>query len=96
MLMLRRGRRSKWIVAPIALGLFIAGLIMAQEQDLDQYIERVLADQGVPGMSIAVLRGGEILLAKGYGFASLELRAPATAQSLYGWDQFQSSSPPLQ
>ena len=84
MLMLGQGRRSKWIVAPVVLGLFIVGLIVAQEQDLDQYIERVLAEQGVPGMSIAVLRGGEILLAKGYGFANLELRTPATAESLYG------------
>ena len=74
-----QGSRSKWIIAPIALGLFIAALIMAQEQDLDQYIEQVMAEQSVPGMSIAVLRGGEILLAKGYGFASLELPAPATA-----------------
>ncbi len=77
------GRRSKWIVAPLALGLFIAALIMTQEQDLDQYIERVLAKQGVPGMSVAVLKRGEILLAKGYGLASLEPRAPATAQSVY-------------
>ncbi len=77
-------RRRKWIVASVALGLFIARHIMVQEHDLDQYIERVLAEQGVPGMSIAVLRGGEILLPKGYGFASLEPRAPATAQSLYG------------
>ena len=79
-----QGGRSKWIIAPIALGLFIAALILAQEQDLDQYIEQVMAEQSVPGMSIAVLRGGETLLAKGYGFASLELSAPATAQSLYG------------
>ncbi len=53
-------------------------------EDLDHYVERVMAEQGVPGMSIAVVRGGEILRAKGYGFASLEPRAPATAQSLYG------------
>ena len=48
MVMSGHGRRSKWIVAPVALGLFIAGLIagliIAQEQDLDQYIERVLAE----------------------------------------------------
>ncbi len=78
-----QGRRSRWIVVPVALGLLIAGLIMAQEEDLDHYVERVLAEQEVPGMSIAVVKGGEILLAKGYGFASLELGAPATAQSLY-------------
>ncbi len=83
MVILGPGIRSKWIVVPIALGLLIAGLIMAPEQDLDQYIEGVLAEQGVPGMSIAVLREGKVLLAQGYGFASLEPRAPATAQSLY-------------
>ncbi len=84
MVMSGQRRRSKWIVASVALGLFIACHILVQEHDLDQYIDRVLAEQGVPGMSVAVLRGGEILLAKGYGFASLEPRAPATAQSLYG------------
>jgi len=55
-----------------------------EAEDLDHYVERVLAEQGVPGMSIAVVRGGEILLAKGYGFASLEPLAPARAQSVYG------------
>ncbi len=78
------GRRSRWIVAPVVLVPLMAGCILAQEQDLDQYIEGVLAEQGVPGMSIAVLRAGEVLLAKGYGSANLELGAPATAQSLYG------------
>ena len=36
-----------------------------QGEDLDHYVERVLAAQGVPGMSVAVVRGGEILLANG-------------------------------
>jgi CubicO group peptidase (beta-lactamase class C family) len=58
--------------------------VSAQEQEVDAYVSRVLAKQGLPGMSVAVLRGGKILMARGYGYASLELRAPATAQSLYG------------
>ncbi len=59
-------------------------VLVAQEQEVDQYVALVLANQGLPGMSVAVLKGGRIILARGYGYASVELRAPATAQSLYG------------
>lgn len=34
---------------------------------MDEYIEQSLADWQVPGAAVGVLRGGEILLAKGYG-----------------------------
>ena len=76
--------QSIWIVAVLALGLFAAWHFIIDEEDLDLYIERILAEQGMPGMSIAVLSAGEILLAKSYGFASLEPRIPATTQTLYG------------
>ena len=36
-----------------------------EDEDLDHYVERVLAEQGVSGMSLAVIRAGELLLAKG-------------------------------
>ena len=64
--------------------LFAAWHFNIDEEDLHLYIERILAEQGMPGMSIAVLSAGEILLAKSYGFASLEPRIPATTQTLYG------------
>src|SRR5690348_7679151 len=38
------------------------------------------------GMSIAVVRGGNVILAKGYGFANVEHRVPATADTVYHID----------
>jgi CubicO group peptidase (beta-lactamase class C family) len=40
----------------------------------------------VAGMSVAVGRGGQVLLAKGYGFANVELEAPARPGTVYHID----------
>jgi CubicO group peptidase (beta-lactamase class C family) len=38
---------------------------------------------GIPGLSVAVIRDGEVISARGYGYADLEHRIPATADTLY-------------
>jgi CubicO group peptidase (beta-lactamase class C family) len=50
---------------------------------VDRFIEAELDRQRIPGMSVAVLRGDSVLLARGYGFANLEHRVPATDSTLY-------------
>ena len=50
---------------------------------VDRYVRAELERQRIPGMSVAVLRGDSILLARGYGFASLEHRVPATDSTIY-------------
>ncbi|MBA3317334.1 MAG: beta-lactamase family protein, partial [Gemmatimonadales bacterium] len=42
-----------------------------------------LTRQRIPGLSVAVLRGDSVLLARGYGFANLEHRVPATDSTIY-------------
>src|SRR5258708_3843847 len=39
--------------------------------------------QRIPGLSIAVVRKGEIVKAKGYGFANVELNVPAKPETVY-------------
>ena len=39
--------------------------------------------RNLPGVSLAVVKDGRIVKAAGYGVASLELDAPATAQTVY-------------
>jgi D-alanyl-D-alanine carboxypeptidase len=51
---------------------------------VDEYVHSQMSDQRIPGLSLAVVRAGKLVLAKGYGKASLELDAPATAATLYG------------
>jgi CubicO group peptidase (beta-lactamase class C family) len=50
---------------------------------VDRFIRAELARQQIPAMSFAVLRGDSVLLARGYGFANLEHRVPATDSTVY-------------
>jgi CubicO group peptidase (beta-lactamase class C family) len=50
---------------------------------VDRFIRAEVARQQIPGMSVAVLRGDSVLLARGYGFANLEHRVPATDSTVY-------------
>jgi D-aminopeptidase len=42
-----------------------------------------LAGRSVPGMAVGLMQGGELLLAKGYGLASLAQRNPIRADTLF-------------
>src|SRR5713226_8191832 len=51
--------------------------------DLDAVAKQVIAREKVAGASVLVARGDQILLHKGYGFADLELEAPAKDETVY-------------
>src|SRR5258708_5610816 len=51
--------------------------------DLDSIARQVIAQQKVAGASVLVARGDRILLHKGYGFADLEVEAPAKDETVY-------------
>jgi D-alanyl-D-alanine carboxypeptidase len=50
---------------------------------LDRYVHSELARQRIPGLSVAVLRGDSIVLARGYGSANVELKVPASDSTVY-------------
>lgn len=51
---------------------------------VDSLAAATLAEGLVAGLSVAVRRDGEILLARGYGYADLENSVPATVETIYG------------
>ena len=62
----------------------------ARAQDtraLLQYVDSVagaaIAEKSVAGVSVAVVKNGRTVLAKGYGFADLENDVPASAETVY-------------
>ena len=67
--------------------LFCAGTASAQTttaaDSIDRFLKAELIRQRIPGMSVAVLRGDSVILSRGYGFANLEQRIPATDSTLY-------------
>ena len=51
----------------------------AQPAGLDAYVDAARERQQIPGLSIAVVRNGELVHARGHGFANVERGVPATA-----------------
>ena len=61
-------------------------LALAVQNDtaaINRYVQAELERQRIPGLSLAVLRGDSVLLSRGYGFANVELRVPASDSTVY-------------
>src|SRR5574341_2495212 len=69
--------------AALAGALMLAAVARPSDDRIDDYIRTRMEKQRIPGLSLAVLRNGELLEAKGYGLANVELNAPATADTIY-------------
>lgn len=50
---------------------------------IDSYIISEMKKKQVPGMSLAIVKNGEIVKAKGYGLANIELNVSATSNTVY-------------
>jgi D-alanyl-D-alanine carboxypeptidase len=50
---------------------------------LDTWVTTTVAQRGQPGVSIGVVLGDRLVWAKGYGYADLEKKVPASPQTLY-------------
>ena len=65
-----------------AVALLATVLCPAQEY-VDQVVERARKEFDVPGIAVAVVKDGSVVLAKGYGVRKQGETAPVTAQSLF-------------
>ncbi len=63
--------------------LFFCAAISARADEVDRYIETQMRSLHIPGISLAVVRDGRVIKAKGYGFANVELQSPATKATVY-------------
>ena len=50
---------------------------------VDRYVRSELVRQRIPSLSVAILRGDSVLLARGYGEANVELGVPASDSTIY-------------
>ncbi len=42
-----------------------------------------MARQKIPGVAVAIVKGGEVMLAKGYGEANVEHHVPVTPETVF-------------
>lgn len=55
----------------------------ARDDAVDRYIRGEMIERRIPGLSLAVVQDGEIVKARGYGYANLERQTPATEHTVY-------------
>ena len=75
-------------IAPaLLLAVTAAAYAQAPDRALVSYVDSVanaaVAEHRTPGVSVAIVKRGKTVLAKGYGFADLENDVPATPETVY-------------
>jgi D-alanyl-D-alanine carboxypeptidase len=65
----------------IALWLLVAPAARADK--VDDYVREQMQKQHIPALSVAVIKDGRLVKAKGYGFANLEHKVPARPDTVY-------------
>lgn len=73
--------RGSVVAALTGLALFVASSASADK--VDDYVKAEMERRNIPGLSIAVVRGGEIIKAQGYGLSNVELNVAATPETIY-------------
>ncbi|MEP7381973.1 MAG: serine hydrolase domain-containing protein [Gemmatimonadota bacterium] len=53
-------------------------------ESVDSIIKRVVADKGLVGLSVGVMQDGKVVLARGYGYRSLDPKLPVTPTTMFG------------
>lgn len=86
---------ARWVALAIAVLLCPIALLASEPPEplspavadalrlLDLWIDEQVAARELPGLSIGVVHGDELVWARGYGLADLESATPATPQTLY-------------
>jgi CubicO group peptidase (beta-lactamase class C family) len=80
------------------LALFCALKLPAQQKKLDEQsrirmessVARFMASGSVPGVSVAVVEGGEYVGSEGFGMADLENSYPPRPRPFTGWHRLRS------
>src|SRR5687767_11310222 len=78
--------RKKTVSSSIVLLLVCASAASAQRYDIpavERYVNAELERQKVPGIALAIVSKGDVVLAKGFGLANVEHRVPVTPETIF-------------
>src|SRR6266542_774593 len=71
------------LIPLFSVALLLTATVAAQADGIDDYVKMRMKERQIPGLSLAVIRNGKIIKAKGYGLADVELNVPATPETVY-------------
>lgn len=83
---MRKDTRHHLLLAITILMLSAPGVVAAPQsaiQGIDEFIDSVMKEWKVPGLAIAAVKDGQVVLSKGYGYRDLERKLPVTPQTLF-------------
>ncbi len=61
----------------------IPELTPEQVANIDQYVTAEMGREHIPGLAVGIYSRGQILMAKGYGLANVELNVPVKAETIF-------------
>lgn len=70
-------------VLTLLVAVWLGPVVLAQSDRTDEFIRAEMKRQNIPGLSLAIVKDGTVIKAAGYGFANLQTKAPATAETVY-------------
>jgi CubicO group peptidase (beta-lactamase class C family) len=65
------------------LALLLAPPAPALADPIDDFVRAEMKKQGVPGLTVAVIKDGKVVKAEGYGLANVEHQVPAKRETVY-------------
>src|SRR5687767_11465687 len=73
---------------PLSFSLILSLSILSLAQDsvttkVDDYIRSEMQSQQIPGLALAVIKDGQIVIAKGYGLANVEHQVPVKPETIF-------------
>jgi len=74
------------LACAVACSLAASSIALAQDHvqsRIDSVVKAEMARQKIPGVGVAVIKGGEVMLAKGYGEANVEHHVPVTPETVF-------------
>jgi len=75
-----------WYWAIVALVVVQSGcqaLAVDQTDVVDNYVRAEMTKQRIPGLALLVSRGGQVIRARGYGLANVELQVPVKPETIF-------------
>jgi D-alanyl-D-alanine carboxypeptidase len=74
---------KRTLVTLLAFILLLCDVPSAQADKVDDYLKSEMAKRHIPGVSVAIIRDGKVILARNYGQANVELSVPVTPDSVF-------------
>jgi CubicO group peptidase (beta-lactamase class C family) len=76
------------LVIAVTAGVILLFVTLCAAQDgvpakVDEYISAEMQKQRIPGLSLVVIKDGQIILAKGYGLANVEHQVPVKPETIF-------------